>query len=391
MLKDKKILLAVCGSIAFYKAYEILSALKKEGADVYVMLSDGALKFCSALGFEALSEHKILTSASEDWQEGLSHISYAKMDLILIAPASVNTINKLANGICDNVFMQTLIASTAPILIAPAANDKMISHFATQKSFEFLKENKVKFIEPIEKILACGDFGKGALASKEAIIYEVKKALSEPKFKGKKVVISGGATSENIDDVRAITNFSSGKMARALADSFYYAGADVTLVASFKCEDAPYKTLKFKSSNELKEALENELEDANWLVMAAAVSDYAPETKFKGKLKKEDLGENWQINFKRNVDILAYLSKFKEVKKIGFKMEIDPKTAKQKAKKMLTEKKLDAVCLNVLGEAVKFGSEVSEISFITHKGELLIPLDSKQNIALKIANLASEL
>ncbi|MDO5046073.1 bifunctional phosphopantothenoylcysteine decarboxylase/phosphopantothenate--cysteine ligase CoaBC [Campylobacter sp.] len=391
MLKDKKILLAVCGSIAFYKAYEILSMLKKEGADVYVMLSDGALKFCSSLGFEALSDHPILTSQSENWQAGLNHIAYAKMDLILIAPASVNTINKLANGICDNVFMQTLIASTAPLLIAPAANDKMINHFSTQKSFEFLRRNGAEFIDPVYKLLACKDMGKGALASVETIIYEVKRALTKAKFSRQKVVISGGATSENIDDVRAITNFSSGKMAKALADSFYYAGADVTLVASFECENAPYKVLKFKSSSELLNALKSELKEANLLVMAAAVSDYLPQTKFEGKLKREDIGEIWQLNLKQNVDILGSLSKFKNVKKIGFKMEIDAKTAKQKAKDMLAKKELDAVCLNVLDEAVKFGSEVSQITFITDKSERLIPLDSKENIASKIVNLASEL
>ena len=135
MLKNKKILLAVCGSIAFYKAYEILSLLKKQGADVYVALSDGALKFCSIAGFEALSAHRVLSSTSEDWQAGVNHIAYAKMDLVLIAPASVNTINKLASGVCDNVFMQTLIAASAvPLVIAPAANNKMISHFATQNS-----------------------------------------------------------------------------------------------------------------------------------------------------------------------------------------------------------------------------------------------------------------
>lgn len=391
MLKDKKILLAVCGSIAFYKAYEILSLLKKQRADVYVMLSDGALKFCSALGFEALSDHKVLTSQSENWQEGLNHIAYGKTDLILIAPASVNTINKLAVGVCDNVFMQTLIASKAPVLIAPAANDKMINHFSTQKSFEFLKQNGVKFIDPIYKMLACKDIGKGALADNQTIIYEIKRALSEPKFKGQKVIISGGATSENIDDVRAITNFSSGKTARALADSFYYAGADVTLVASFECESVPYKTLKFKSSSELKNALESELKEANLLVMAAAVSDYLPETKFKGKLKKENLGENWRLNLKQNVDILGYLSKFKKVKKIGFKMETDGKDALKNAKNMLVNKNLDAVCLNVLDENVKFGSEVSEITFITNKSERLIPLNGKENIALEIVNLASEL
>lgn len=390
-MKNKKILLAVCGSIAFYKAFEILSILKKEGADVYVMLSDGALKFCSSLGFEALSDHPILTSQSENWQAGLNHINYAKMDLILIAPASVNTINKLANGICDNVFMQTLIASNAPILIAPAANTKMIEHFSTKNSFEFLKSNGIKFIDPIEKTLACKDFGKGALADAETIIYEVKKSLNEPKFEGKKVIITGGATIEKIDDTRAITNFSSGKMAKALADEFYFASADVTLIASFETNKTPYQTIKFQTSQELKSAIDENLQNAYMLVMSAAVSDYIPKEKFTGKLKKESLGSNWDLNLRQNIDILGSLKEFKNVKKIGFKMEMDAKNALTNAKNMLKNKNLDAVCLNVLDDEVKFGSDVSKICFITTSETKEITLNSKQNIAREILNLAHNL
>ena len=391
MLKNKKILLAVCGSIAFYKAYEILSALKKEGADVRVMLSEGALKFCSEVGFEALCEHKILTSRIENWQEGLNHIAYAKTDLILIAPASVNTINKLASGICDNVFMQTLIASPAPLLIAPAANDKMINHFSTRKNFEFLAENGARFIEPVEKILACGDMGKGALADLSTIIYETKRMLTEPKFKGQKVVVTGGATSEKIDDVRVITNFSSGKTAKALADAFYYAGADVTLIASFEAANAPYKTLKFQSSAELKELLHANLTDANLLAMAAAVSDYVPKTKFEGKLKKQNLGEIWTLELAQNDDVLGSLADFKNVKKIGFKMETDGANAMQNAKNMLEKKNLNAVCLNVLGGEINFGSDSTQITFITHRGAQNIALTSKEDAARQIVNLASKL
>lgn len=391
MLKNKKILLAVCGSIAFYKAYEILSALKKEGADVRVMLSDGALKFCSEAGFEALCEHKILTSRTESWQDGLNHIAYAKTDLILIAPASVNTINKYVSGICDNVFLQTLIASDASILIAPAANNKMLENPATQENIEILRKRGVKFIDPVEKILACGDVGKGALADVSTIIYETKRMLTEPKFKGQKVIVTGGATSEKIDDVRAVTNLSSGKTAKALADAFYYAGADVTLIASFETANAPYKTLKFQSSAQLKELLRANLTDANLLTMAAAVSDYAPKTKFEGKLKKQNLGEIWTLELAQNDDILGSLADFKNVKKIGFKMETDAANAMQNAKNMLEKKSLDAVCLNVLGGDINFGSDNTQITFITRHDAQNIALTSKEDAARQIVNLASKL
>ena len=390
MLKNKKILLAVCGSIAFYKAFEILSLLKKQGADVYVALSDGALEFCSVSGFEALSEHKILSSQTQNWQDGVNHIAYSKMDLVLIAPASVNTINKLTAGICNNVFMQTLIAAShVPLVVAPAANNNMIEHFATQNSLEILKKNGALVVEPVLKTLACGDVGKGALASPEAIVEAAIKRLSKPLFAGKKVVITGGATTEKIDDVRAITNFSSGKMARALARAFYYAGAEVKLLASFEASSEPFLCLKFSSSSELLELCKSECEGANLLVMCAAVSDFVP-TKIDGKIKKEDVGEVLNLSLERNVDILQSLKEFK-CKKIGFKLEISNESALKSARSMLEKKELDAVCLNILGEKNGFASEQNEVNFITKNNEILLPLAPKDEIAGRIVELAANL
>ena len=390
MLKNKKILLAVCGSIAFYKAFEILSLLKKQGADVYVALSDGALEFCSVSGFEALSEHKILSSQTQNWQDGVNHIAYSKMDLVLIAPASVNTINKLIAGICDNVFMQTLIAAShVPLVVAPAANNNMIEHFATQNSLEILKKNGALVVEPVLKTLACGDVGKGGLASPEVIVEAVIKRLSRPLFAGKKVMITGGATTEKIDDVRAITNFSSGKMARALARAFYYAGAEVKLLASFETANEPFESFKFSSSSELLELCKSECVGANLLVMCAAVSDFVP-TKIDGKIKKEDVGESLNLSLKRNVDILQSLKEFK-CKKIGFKLEISNESALKSARSMLEKKALDAVCLNILGEKNGFASEQNEVNFITRGGETLLPLASKDEIAGRIVELAANL
>ncbi len=390
MLKNKKILLAVCGSIAFYKAFEILSLLKKQGADVYVALSDGALEFCSVSGFEALSEHKILSSQTQNWQDGVNHIAYSKMDLVLITPASVNTINKLTAGICDNVFMQTLIAAShVPLVVAPAANNNMIEHFATQNSLEILKKNGALVVEPVLKTLACGDIGKGGLANPEVIVEAAIKRLSRPLFAGKKVVITGGATTEKIDDVRAITNFSSGKMARALARAFYYAGAEVKLLASFETSSEPFDCLKFSSSSELLELCKSEYEGANLLVMCAAVSDFVP-TKIDGKIKKEDVGESLNLSLKRNVDILQSLKEFK-CKKIGFKLEISSESALKNARSMLEKKGLDAVCLNILGEKNGFASEQNEVNFITRGGETLLPLASKDEIAGRIVELAANL
>ncbi|MCR4942001.1 MAG: bifunctional phosphopantothenoylcysteine decarboxylase/phosphopantothenate--cysteine ligase CoaBC [Campylobacter sp.] len=386
MLKNKKILLAVCGSIAFYKAYEILSALKKEGADVYVALSDGVLKFCSLESWEALCKHKILSSKTQDWQAGINHIQYGKMDLVLIAPASVNTINKLANGICDSVFMQTLIASSAPLLIAPAANNKMLEHFSTQNSIKILKENGAKFIEPENKILACGDLGKGGLASIWSIIFECKKMLSKQSLKGKKIIITGGATIEKIDSVRAITNFSSGKMAKALANACYFAGANVSLIASFETDFLPFDVVKFKSTQELLDICKAKGKDADILIMCAAVSDYVCKQTYEGKLKKSELGKNFSLELCENIDVLSNLKDLK-CKKIGFKLETDSKNALQNAKNMLKNKGLDGVCLNILGEKNAFGSDENEIKFISKQGVIDLGFDTKTNLAQKLVEI----
>lgn len=390
MLKDKKILLAVCGSVSFYKSYEILSKLKKLGADVKVMLSDGVLKFTNPLSFEALTNHPVLHSGSEDWQNKVSHIEYAKTDLILIAPASANTINSVANGIANNVFLQTIIASKAPILIAPAANHNMLENFATQKSIDFLKQNGVKFIDPITKTLACGDVGKGALADIDIIIYEVKRALCKDIFKGKKVVITGGATTEKIDDVRAITNHSSGKMSKALADAFYYLGADTILISSIEYEKLAYKVHKFKSTNELLNLCKKECEDSHIIVMCAAISDYVCKDNFIGKLKKTQIGDEWSLPLTKNIDVLQNLKEF-NCKKIGFKLETDPENAEKNAKDMLKNKNLDAVCLNLLTQANYFGSDQNEVKFIKKDEVINLSLQSKYDLSIQIAKLIADI
>lgn len=391
-MTKKKILLAVCGSISFYKAFEILSALKKENFDVFVMLSEGALKFVDYKAFEALCDHPILCSKTENWQEGLNHIEYAKVDLVLIAPASVNTINKLAWGVCDNIFMQTLIASNAPLMIAPAANYKMIENPITQNCIEMLKDiRNATIIDPVTKKLACGEVGKGALADISTLIYAVKRELLADEFyKDKMVVITGGATIEKIDEVRAITNLSSGKTAKALADAFYFLGADVILITSSEVE-APYKITKFETSIGLKSALEStKFKNDSLLIMAAAVSDYTPRVRYKGKMKKEEIGEIWSLRLGQNADIISNINA-KGLKKVGFKMETDKEIALESAKVMLQAKKLDAVCLNILGDVTKFGSDETKITFIT-KGQISKPLEgSKIGVAMQVAELCKEI
>ncbi len=389
MLKNKKILLCVSASISFYKAFEILSLLKKAGADVYVAMSEATLRFCSPLAFEALSAHKVLCAANEDWTGGATHIGYAKVDLAIVAPASANTISKIACGIADNPMLAAILACPAPKVVAPAANTNMIENPAIISNLNILRERGFSVVEPESKTLACGDVGKGALANPEKIVAEAIRAISrDPFWEGKKVIVTGGATSEKIDPVRAITNFSSGKMARALADAFYYAGAEVTLIASFGAPNAPYSVFKFESSRELLAALNAQSARENdILVMCAAVSDYIPICAASEKIKKS--GSNLKLEFAENLDVLG--SSNLKCKKIGFKAETDAASAINAARNMLGRKNLDAVCLNVLGGEVTFGGENTQITFVSKAGEKTLPLAPKAKIAAQIAELAKSL
>ena len=400
-LKDTKITLCVSSSISFYKAFEILSLLRRANAKVRVAMSEQTLKFCSPLAFEALSGECVLVGDNKP----LAHIEYAKCDLMIIAPATANTINKIALGIADNAMLSCILACRAPKLIAPAANTAMLENPATQNSLKVLKERGFVVVNSCEKTLACGDVGKGALASPKDIVLSAARILCQnskiPSANSRiptgnsrisKVIITAGACYEMIDDVRAITNLSSGKMGLALAFAYYLRGFDVTLISS--AQNLPksmenLEFLSFKSSADLLEILKNKkLAKDDLLVMAAAISDYIPSKKAKGKIKKS--GANLNLELKENIDILSSLKELK-CKKIGFKMEMDEQSALSSAKNMLENKALDAVCLNVLKAQNYFGSEQNEVLFITKNSQKMLKMASKHEIAAQIARLSENL
>lgn len=383
----KTLLLAISGSIAFYKTYELISLFKKEGFRVKILLSNGALKFASKMSFEALAD-EVLCEENESWQNSSNHIAFSKdVDLVLFAPASVNSINKLALGIADNLFIQTLIATNKPLIIAPAANTNMFYHFSTQNSLKLLKENKALIIEPICKVLACKDEGVGALAEVKDIFNITKRELFKKEFWcEKKVLVTGGGTREKIDDVRCVSNFSSGKMAKAIADAFYFLGARVKFLSSVEF-DTPYEMCQFESSRDLKELL-NENLNYDFLIMTAAVSDFIPQS-VKGKIKKNEHLQGLNLRLSLNEDLLKNLN-FKG-KKIGFKMEFNPQNALENAKKSLQDKQLDMVCLNIIGQNNYFGSDQNELYFITLKNENKSALQSKENLAFELVKWCEKL
>ncbi|MCT7472495.1 bifunctional phosphopantothenoylcysteine decarboxylase/phosphopantothenate--cysteine ligase CoaBC [Aliarcobacter cryaerophilus] len=394
ILKDKNILLAVTGSIAIYKSLELIRLFIKAGANVKVILSDGAKKFINPITFEAISQNKVLDESSESWDksQNYNHIDITKWaDILLIAPATANTINKISCGIADNLLLQTVLACKKKIIIAPAANTNMIENPITTKSVNNLKNLGFEVLQTQTKELACKDVGNGAMLEPIDIFHKTCKELLKTLYwKNRRVVLSGGGTLEKIDDVRYISNFSSGKMASSLATALYYLGADVTLVSSRGFENIPYEIdLRVSHSSQqmfenLKVALDKKLDKKSFLFMVAAVSDYIPKEKFDGKLKKEKLGETWSLELSKNIDILANLDK-KDIFSIGFKAEMDKKEAKSNAQNMLKNKNLDAVCLNILDEVNSFGSDTNKIELIL-KDKGFDFSGNKLNISLEILN-----
>ena len=418
LLKDKKILVGVTGSIAIYKALELIRLYIKAGAIVKVIMTEGAKKFINPITFEAVSQNKVLCQETETWDKNsdFNHIDIGKWsDIFVIAPASANTINRLSNGLGDNLLLQTALAYPRMKLIAPAANTNMLRNPITQASLKMLKLCNFEVIDTQSKELICKDFGDGAMAEPIDIFHATcREVLKEEYWINRKAVLSGGGTLEKIDDVRYISNFSSGKMAASLALALYYKGADVCLVSTRGHEDLPkgIHTISVQSSAEMYEYLVDSIRVAKkgvltkttlmddsrpeliqkraYLFMVAAVSDYVPQFTQEGKLKKEMLGTTWEMKLKQNMDILNSLDK-EDLITIGFKAEMDAITAQDSAIKMLEKKNLDGVCLNILDDSSSFGSSENSIEMIldsinSHKfsgDKLDISMDILQRLAIE--------
>ncbi len=415
-LKGKRVLIGVTGSIAVYKACELVRLFIKSGADVKVVMSSSATKFVSPLTFEALTRNRVLTEDSEDWANDINHIDYAqKCDTFIIAPATANTINKLAKGIADTILLQCALAYRGNLIIAPSANTQMLKSHYTEGSLKMLAVNDIDIVKPVVKTLACGDEGEGALAEPLDIYYRgVKNLLSDEFWSNRRVVITGGGTREAIDSVRFISNNSSGKMANSLALALYFKGADVCLITTKRDNSMPKEiyTLDVEDAEEMFEyttdairvakkgvmsraSLNNPnaigmIQKSPYLFMAAAVADYRVKYKQDGKLKKSMLGSEWNLELLESIDILKSLDK-SGIISVGFKAEKDEATAKDSATEMIDKKGIDAVCLNILGKDNNFGSDLNEVTCISKSREEHFKLDSKLNIAFNILSFSKEL
>ncbi|WP_309496190.1 bifunctional phosphopantothenoylcysteine decarboxylase/phosphopantothenate--cysteine ligase CoaBC [Sulfurovum sp.] len=410
-LNGKSVLLGVTGSISAYKACDLARLFIKAGAKVHVVMTSSAERFVSALTFEALTRNPVLTESSESWSSELNHIDIAKKcDVFIVAPATANTLNKLSKGIADNILTQTVLAFKGKMLVAPAANTQMLINQHTHESIKILASHNYAIIQPQEKILACGDLGNGALAEPSEIFFETAKALLKEDFwEDRRIVVTGGGSREKIDEVRYISNFSSGKMAKALCLSLYLKGADVYYITSMGNEGLPLSidTVDFEDAAELFEHTKDAMSIAKsnpsmddtkeylihkepYLFMVAAVADFTPKFPEEGKLKKSTIGEDWNVELKQTVDILSTIDKT-GIKTVAFKAEMDSQEGLNNAVALLSKKQVDAVCYNLLQDATSFGGDANEITFITNKEQVSLGRDGKLTLAHKILSQAQKL
>lgn len=384
MLKGKKVLLGITGGIACYKAAELTSLLKKQHADVHVIMTKGALEFMTPLTFEALTGNRVHTDVFErECATEIPHISLsADADVLIIAPATANIIAKLSHGISDDMLSSTALACSCKKIIAPAMNTRMYENPVTRDNIERLKKYGWLVLEPDSGRLACGDTGKGKLPAPEKLLEGVLMAIAKEKdLAGKKVLVTAGPTKEAIDPVRYITNRSTGKMGYALARTAALRGAEVTLITgSDTLSDMPFiNTVHIESAKDMLEAVKK-YSDADIIVKAAAVADYRPKTVAEDKIKKSE--GDAVIELDRTDDILKYLGENKKEGQLlcGFSMETRDLIVN--SKKKLEKKNLDMICANNLKvEGAGFGTSTNVITLITKDGATELPLMSKEAAA----------
>ncbi|MGC9367479.1 MAG: bifunctional phosphopantothenoylcysteine decarboxylase/phosphopantothenate--cysteine ligase CoaBC [bacterium] len=364
----KNILVGICGSIAGYKSPLIIRELQKKDYPVKVMMTEAAQNFISPRVLQYLLRDEIYSESFNSYQNfKIPHIDAAQWaDLILISPASANTIAKLSLGISDNLLTSTVLAFQGPVLIAPAMNSKMWENPKTQEHVENLKKGGRVIIYPETGELACGTTGSGRLAELSKIILEVEKALTPPLLKNLKVVVSAGGSCENIDQVRVITNLSSGKMGVAFARNAYlHHSKEVSLVHSPSVlPPGGIKSIPSLSSDEFRKNLEVEAEHSDLLIMSAAISDFKPLNPVSGKIPRKD---NLSLNLVSNPDIVAGLKKkFPHLFILGFALETENYI--DKARQKIKQKNLDMILVNSLQS---LNNECADAWLLNNQGEIL--------------------
>lgn len=385
-LENKKIVLGVSGGIAAYKAAELVRLLVKEGASVYVVMTANAKEFVTPLTFQTLSGNPVYHEIFDpENASSMEHISACEnADLLIVAPATANTLGKLANGLADDPLSTLFMAFTGPAMAAPAMNDKMWASPAVQDNIHKLRERGVEIIDPEEGELACGVVGQGRLAEPKRLVEKIRECLLKPlDLAGLKILVTAGPTREPIDPVRFITNPSSGKMGFAVARQAQKRGAEVVLISGPVHIDPPrnVKYLTCQRADEMASLVATHLPQCDVVVMTAAVGDFAPKTVSKEKIKK---GKNDKIDLELlpTQDILAQIARNK-TRQIVVGFAAETQNLVESALEKLERKKLDMIVANdISAPGIGFQSDSNQVTFIKSEREIeSMPLLSKIEIA----------
>lgn len=388
-LKGKTVIVGVTGGIAAYKSCDLVSKLKAEGCDVFVIMTKNAAEFVRPLTFETLSGNEtVIDTFERKGKFDVEHVSLAKKaDLFIVAPATANFIGKIASGISDDMLTTTFTACSAPKIVCPAMNVQMYENLIVQENIKKLKSFDIKFIEPQEGRLACGDIGKGRLPETALIISEIKKLfISDLDFLNKRVLITAGATMEYIDAVRYISNFSSGKMGIEIAKAFKSRGANVTLVLGKVSEKVPEnidKVINVISTDDMYDVVLREISDNDIIIKAAAPADYKPINFTPEKIKEKSL----TLNLCKNKDIAAACGKVKGNKKLII-FSAETENLEKNAKEKLQKKNADMVIANdVTKEGAGFNVDTNIVTIFTKEKKFNFDKMLKSDLAQKIADL----
>ena len=374
-MASHKIILGVTGGIAAYKAAELTRLLVKNDFDVQVVMTESACHFITPLTFQALSGKEVLTSLwKSNANNGMSHIELSRnYDLIVIAPASANFLAKLTHGLADDLLSSLCLARTCPIAVAPAMNVHMWTNEATQRNVSQLKKDGVLFFGPDSGEQACGDIGLGRMTDAEELFKSIQNHLTPKILNNKKLLITSGGTIEMIDDVRGITNLSSGNMGFAIANTAASMGASVTLITSTHQNFSEnIKVIHTSDAHSMHLAVLEHINNQDIFISVAAVSDYKPKEKFKGKLKKSDSDMTLQLT--PTIDILKEIGLSKnKIFKVGFAAENE--NLIENAQKKLKAKNLDLIVANLIHESM--GLEDTKISIIDKNNIIDVPKSNK--------------
>lgn len=388
MLKGKTVVLGVSGGIAAYKIPNLASMLKKQHADVEVILTENACNFITPTAFEALTGNKCLVDTFDrNFQFQVEHVALARRaSLFLIAPATANVIAKVAHGIADDMLSTTFLACQAPKLVAPAMNTRMYENPITQDNLEICRKYGMKVIRPVSGYLACGDTGAGKMPEPKELMEHILLELAyEKDLAGKRVLVTAGPTREAIDPVRYITNYSTGKMGYAIAQAAIWRGAQVTLVSG-PVDLAPplgAKLVPVSSARDMFEAVAAAAGDQDAVIKAAAVADYRPVHVGTEKTKKED--GQLDIALERTDDILAWLGEHRKPGQFlcGFSMETQ--NMLENSQKKLEKKHVDMIVANNLKvEGAGFGTDTNVVTMITRDGVVQLEKMAKAQVAHKL-------